>query len=124
MELKTYFFDTYALYEILHGNPNYKSYEKNVSIITTLLNLMELHFILLRIYDSKIANEAFDKFLEYIIDIKIEKIKEVNLFKFHYKTKKFSYVDCIGYVLARKLRVEFLTGDKAFENLENVRFVK
>ena len=32
--------------------------------------------------------------------------------------------DCIGYIMAKKLNIKFLTGDKEFENFLNVEFVK
>ena len=32
--------------------------------------------------------------------------------------------DCIGYILAKNIGIKFLTGDKEFENLDNVEFVK
>jgi len=46
--------------------------------------------------------------------------------KFRKKNKKrnLSYTDCIGYVYATENDLIFLTGDKEFENLENVEFVK
>ncbi len=34
------------------------------------------------------------------------------------------YIDCIGYVIARRMGVLFLTGDKEFEGLESAEFVK
>ena len=32
--------------------------------------------------------------------------------------------DCIGYIIAKRLGMKFLTGDKEFEGFENVEFVK
>ena len=47
-QLKSFFFDTYAFYELIKGNLNYKTYDKEIIVITTKLNLMELHYGLLR----------------------------------------------------------------------------
>jgi len=33
-------------------------------------------------------------------------------------------VDCIGYIIAKKSGVQFLTGDEHFKDFENVEFVK
>ena len=33
-------------------------------------------------------------------------------------------VDCIGYMTAKRLGVKFLTGDREFEGMDNVEFVK
>ena len=38
--------------------------------------------------------------------------------------KKISYVDAIGYQTALESGTKFLTGDKEFEELENVEYVK
>ena len=46
MEIKTFFLDTYALYEIIEGNENYIEYTKNVAIVTTKINIMELFYVL------------------------------------------------------------------------------
>ena len=51
---KAYFFDTYAFFEILNGNQNYSKYLKVVGA-TTKLNLMELHYGLLREYGKEFA---------------------------------------------------------------------
>ena len=38
--------------------------------------------------------------------------------------EKLSFIDCIGYYLAKKNKAKFLTGDEKFKNMENVEFVK
>ena len=38
--------------------------------------------------------------------------------------KDISITDYVGYFMAKNLGVKFLTGDKEFENFENVEFVK
>ena len=124
MGIITYFFDTYAFYEIIKGNQNYSPYKKDISIITTKLNLMELHYALLRVYDKETAESYYEEFLPLTIEVDDEIIKTSNLFKFENKEKKLSYIDCIGYTLSKKLGIKFLTGDKQFENLDNVEFVK
>ncbi|PIN75648.1 PIN domain nuclease [Candidatus Woesearchaeota archaeon CG10_big_fil_rev_8_21_14_0_10_37_12] len=124
MGITTYFFDTYALYEIIVGNPNYKKYSIGIAIVTTRLQLMELHYALLRTYSKEIADEKYDAFIDYCILIDDATIKEAMLFKFQNKSRKLSYVDCIGYLLAKKLNILFLTGDQQFETFENVEYVK
>lgn len=124
MGIKTYFFDTYAFYEIIKGNPNYEHYKKEISIITTKLNLMELHYALLRVYNKETADSYYEEFLPLIIEVDDGVIKESNIFKFENKEKRLSYVDCIGYTISKNLGIKFLTGDKQFENLDNVEFVK
>ncbi len=123
-EIKTFFFDTYAFYEIIQGNENYKPYEKEVSIITTKLNLMELHYGLLSLYGKEEADKYFDNFSQFCVEITDDIIKESNEFRNNNKKKKMSYIDCLGYICARRHGVLFLTGDKEFHDLDNVEFVK
>ncbi len=121
--VNNFFFDTYALFEIVHENKDY-SYYLNVGVITTKLNLMELHYRLLFLYGKKIAETAFSRFLPFVIDISDEIIKESNFFKLFNKNKNLSYIDCLGYTISKAMNIKFLTGDKEFNGLDNVEFVK
>jgi len=123
MEL-TYFFDTYALFEVFHENKNYLPYTKNISLITTKLNLMELHYSILRLYGEEKAEKAFNFFNKFCIEFDDEIIKGANKFRLKNYRRDLSYVDCIGYVLANKFNAKFLTGDEQFKDFENVEFVK
>ena len=118
-----YFFDTYAIIEVIKGNENYTKF-KNMKIITTILNLIELHYALLKNFDEGKANYFLEKYLNYIIGIDLDIIKEANKFRLKNIKKRISTTDSIGYVLSIKNGIKFLTGDKEFENLENVEFVK
>lgn len=120
----TFFFDTYAFLEIIKQNPNYFLYTKKISIITTKLNLMELHYILLRTIGKLEADRHYDRFLPFVVEITDDVFKRANEFKLINRRKKLSYVDCIGYIMAKLNNIKFLTGDKEFRNFENVEFVK
>ncbi len=122
--MHAFFFDTYAFYEIITGNPNYAKFTKDVKIITTKLNLMELYYQLLSLYNKDEAISLFRRYWEFIIPITDEDIIEAMDFrKAHYK-RDLSYVDCIGYIIAMKTGIPFLTGDKGFRDFPNVEFVK
>ena len=127
--VKTYFFDTYALIEIEKGNENYIPY-KEANVITTMLNIMEFYSSLLIDFKHEIAEEGFEYYSESSVTIPDEVFKEAVWFrlemmkKFMKKDGRPSYVDCIGYVIARRMGIKFLTGDKLFENLDNVEFIK
>jgi uncharacterized protein len=123
-KVTTFFFDSYAFFEIIEGNRNYKNYTKNIAIITTKLNLMELHYGLLRRYGKKTADEYYNKFKKYTIDISDEVIKKANDLKMALRQRKFSYIDCVGYILAITMNIKFLTGDKEFKHLNNVEYVR
>jgi uncharacterized protein len=120
---KDYFFDTYSLFEIIKENPNYTGY-LNVGIVTTRLNLMELHYALMRELGKDFADEHFRRLLPFVVGISNNDLIEANEFKLKNKKKRLSYVDCLGYIIARKRGFLFLTGDKEFKNFKDVEFVK
>ncbi len=122
--VRSFFFDTYAFYEIIEGNENYMPYAKDVVIFTTKLNLMELHYGLLVKYGKEQADAIYDELVKFTVDIDDKTIKEANEFRKMLKKRKLSYVDCLGYIIARSMNIPFLTGDKEFWDLENVKFVK
>ena len=119
---EVYFFDTYALIEIINGNKNYENYKKSQAI-TTILNLYELYYNLLKEHHEE-AKTYFVKILDLCVEIYPEFIIEASEFKLKHIKKNLSYADCLGYIMALRFGVKFLTGDKQFENLENVEFVK
>lgn len=120
-EKNAYFFDTYAFLEIIDGNKKYEKY-KNCIKVTTILNLMELHLSLLRGTNKEYAEKIYHKFMKHTVPVYDKAIFDGNKMKLRAKT--LSYVDCIGYAIARHHRIKFLTGDKAFRNIAGVEFVK
>ena len=119
------FLDTYAIFELIKGNLRYKEYQKEFRYLTTVFNLTELYYNLRRIGQTKnTSNNYFFKFSEFMITITPEILIDAGEFKLQHKKKKLSYADCIGYIAAKRMGVAFLTGDEAFEKMDNVIFVK
>ncbi len=119
------FLDTYAIIEIDRDNPNYTKYVlKPINAITTLLNLIEIHFYYLKNFGDEEAEEICKYVKPLIVPINDSIIKEATRFKLLHLKKRFSFADCIGYVVALKFNAKFLTGDYAFKDLDNVEFVK
>jgi len=118
-----YFLDTYALIEIVKGNINYKKYLE-LEFFTSIFNLYEFYYSLLKDFNEEIAKRFFEQFRNRVLDIKDEHIFKASEFKINNKKKNFSYADCLGYAIASAYGLKFLTGDKEFENLDNVEFVK
>ena len=118
-----YFFDTYAIIEIINGNNNYERFE-NELITTSALNIGELYYSLLREHGKKTAEYWTRRFNYDLIEIDVDSVIKAAKFRFVNKRKKFSYIDCIGYMLALNKNIKFLTGDKGFKDMENVEFVK
>mgnify|MGYP001562646051 CR=1 FL=1 len=118
-----YFFDTYALIEIIKDNENYNQYGKE-EIITSILNMGELYYSLLRNFNKQIAEEWEEKLIGCYLIVTEETIVKAMKFRFEHKDKNFSFIDCVGYILAKENNLKFLTGDKEFKEMENVEFVK
>lgn len=120
---ENFFFDSYALIEVLNGNPTYENYI-NAQITTSKLNIFEVYLKLIKENRILEAEEFLDKGYFYIVDYNREEIKYAAEMKNKYKKSNLSMTDCIGYAISLKYGIKFLTGDKQFENLENVEFVK
>lgn len=118
-----YFFDTYAIIEIMRGNNNYNPY-LNDEIITCNLNLGELFYSIIKEHNEKLAMKWVEMLKRNAFEADTETIIEAMKLKFKYKPKNFSYIDCIGYMMAKKHGIKLLTGDKEFSGVENVEYVK
>jgi len=119
-----YFFDSYAIIEMINNNPKYFQYREEL-VNTTTLNVSEVYYFLLRTHNKQTADYWIRNLnFNLIKTIKLEISLEVAQFRFRFKKKHMSYVDCLGYLLAKKLGLKFLTGDKEFKNMKNVEFVK
>lgn len=120
-----HFLDTYALIEIIKGNPDYKKYIKQ-PCITTAYNLMELYYALLRLYNEKTAENYYEHFRPICVPVREKTIKESMKFRLVQRKNGnlISYIDCIGYYVALELGIKFLTGEKHFKKLRNVEFIQ
>ena len=118
----TYFFDSYAIIELIKGNPNYVPYKES-RIATTVLNVVEVHYALLRDKGAEVAYAYFKSLIKWVIPFE-HIIPDANILKYSLRKHRLSSPDCIGYMMAKSQRIKFLTGDKEFENMPNVQFVK
>ena len=121
--IKKYFFDTYAVIELVSGNSFYAKFINETPTIT-LFNLAEIYYSAINNLDEFKAEEIYEKYSCCVVHISDEILKEALKFRKKNKKRNLSYTDCIGYIYALKNNLIFLTGDKEFENLENVEFVK
>ena len=70
------------------------------------------------------ADDIFSKFRNNVVEIDDETIKAAIKFRKEHKKQDLSYTDCIGYIYAKRNNLKFLTGDKEFENLPFIEFVR
>jgi len=119
---KQFVFDTYAIMELIKGNSNYKPY-LDVNFLINDFIFAELCYNLLR--ENKVkAEEYAKKYASYISKLEPDWIKEAMEFRLSWKDRNVSMTDCISYVMAKRLGIKFLTGDKEFKEMDNVEFVK
>ena len=118
-----YFFDTYAIIEIIKQNPNYRIYINEEATIT-IFNLAEIYWSVLNDFGEEKADIVFTGYKKAVVEIDDATLKDAIKFRKKHKNKDLSYTDCIGYMYAIKNNLIFLTGDKEFENMPNVEFVK
>lgn len=118
-----FFLDTFAIIEIIKGNTRYEKFLDS-ELFTSLLNLYEMYYNLLKASDEKLSKEKFLEFKEFAVPIEDSHIFLASKFRLANTKLRLSYVDCLGYVIAKEGGMKFLTGDAAFRGLENVEFVK
>ena len=121
---KKFFFDTYALIEIGNSNPNYEAYKEDIVILLSKLNLLEFSYYLFREKRESEIQGIFDNYLKHAVDYDRDVLIKAASMKFTHLKERLSFIDCIGYIMAKKHDVKFLTGDEKFRNMENVEFVK
>ena len=118
-----YFVDTYAIIEIIKGNEKYEKYVGE-ELCTTIYNLYELYYNLLREEGEEVAKNQFLRWKHIIISFTEQEIFQASRFKAQYKKRKLSYADALGYAVAQAQSILFLTGDQQFSDIKGVEFVK
>ena len=119
---ETFLFDTYALIELLNKNPNYEKYV-NCRIFVSDFIFAEFCY---KVINEGILNgeSLLNEIIPAIIYPSYDVIKKAMEFRVKNKKKEMSMTDCISYIMAKELGINFLTGDKQFENLDGVEFVR
>jgi predicted nucleic acid-binding protein len=124
--MATFFADTYAIVEFLKGSPEYLPY-KDAVLVTTEFNLCEFAYAVLRDYPDT-AQEICSQVRhgmrlshpgdrDYLRAARMRRL-------YARQGRKFSLIDCVGYSVAESLSIPFLTGDREFEGLPGVEYVK
>ena len=114
-------FDTYAFFEIIRGNPSYRKYAE-IHAITTIFNLAELNYNLKKEKGRQVADKYVDKYKAFLVEVTLEDVKKAMDLKVG--MKGLSIPDVVGYTVAKRLGIKFLTGDEGFRNMPDVEFVK
>ena len=122
MMTEKFVYDTYALIEILNKNPNYEKYVDEDILINDFI-FAEICYQLIKDKEKNSA-EYLREIEPAIVKLTTSIIRQAMKFRYENKRKKMSMTDCVSYFQAKELGIKFLTGDKEFENMSNVEFVK
>lgn len=118
-----YFSDTYAIIALAEGTLSYNKFQ-GIKIITSVLNIGEIYQTILRKHGKDTADNWFKKINFELLEITPEVIVDAIYFRHINRKKDLSLVDAAGYILSIKHNLKFLTGDRQFENMPDVEFVK
>jgi predicted nucleic acid-binding protein len=119
-----FFYDSYSVLAYLSDRPGYASYfEKNTGVLTRL-NLMEVHYAILRAHGARAAHEVLEAYSACEIDFSLVDIEASMKLRYELRKLELSYADALGYHIAKKEGLKLLTGDKVFEGLPGVEFVR
>ena len=127
-----YLADTYAFIEAFTGNPRYARILRTGQVVTTALNVLELHYSLLRREVPELEAESLSRAtLRLTVDISSDVALAAARTRFDINERcrkarskeRASYVDAWGYEAARSLGLSFLTGDPVFKGMPAVAFV-
>ena len=110
-----FYFDTYAFIEIINGSESYLPYEEVLGV-TTIFNLAELNWCLKKKVSESIADELTEKYKGLLVEVTVNDVKRAMSFRRMHKG--ISIPDAIGYTVAKKMNVKFLTGDEGFKDSE------
>lgn len=95
--------------------------------MTTWLNLMEVYYALLRDGGTEAkAREVVQAGRGYLLEFSLEDALDAMALRLRWRRrgKAISYVDAIGFHLAQKHGLAFLTGDPAFRRIHGVTFIR
>ena len=97
---------------------------KNFPTSISQWNLAEIYYNCIINLVLGNPDEIYNLYKDAVVEINDDSLKEAMKFRKENKKKDVSYTDCIGYIYAKRNGLKFLTGDKEFENMPNVEFVK
>lgn len=115
-----YFFDTYALVRLARGEPSYERFASE-PVHTDVGCLYEFVRWLMKTENSSRAREALAGLhAERLATTDEDLLQAAKLLRQH---PRMSAQDALGYCIARRADMTFLTGDGAFRRLPGVELV-
>ncbi len=115
--------DTYALVEIHNGNPKFVDLLNEDAAITDI-TMAEFYGDIYKKHNAATADYWHRKLSFICRNVPREVLIKAVRFRIDRKEQNLSFFDCVGYVFAKENGMKFVTGDKQFNQLEGVEFVK
>lgn len=119
------FFDSDVIYGVAVADPRFEKFVGEV-MATTRLNLMEVYYVLRRAGHAGRAVEVYRETLPHAIEFSDEDLIAAMDWRsenFRKKTRELSYIDAVGYWVARSNGLIFTTGDRKFSGYPGVAVV-
>lgn len=117
------FLDTYALVEIGLDNPSYRAVLQNDFRVCDII-LAEFYWVLIREGKKGEAEVWLNKLRPHSELTSLEGLIEAVQFRLAHRSANLSFPDAVGYTHARSKNGTFVTGDKSFEKLPHVKYIK
>src|SRR3989338_2186954 len=95
-------FDTYALLEIIRGNPNYAPYTEATPFLN-LFVLAELCWKLSLEHGKGVADRYTEKYAPGVCPLEAEDVKDAVQFRLTHRKKNMSFTDYVSYAQAKKM---------------------
>ena len=115
--------DTYALWEISKGNPKFQHLNERDFVIPDPI-LAEFYWALLLEYNKPAADYWFRQMSPYTKPVDKYLMAKAMNFRYQRKKQNLSFFDCVGYIYSQENNIKFVTGDKEFEKMPGVLFIK
>ena len=98
------------------------------NLLTSEFNLLELAYALTRDYGKREAVKILKIVRAFVTIVQPtdEDYAEASKLRIELRRqgRNLSLIDALGYIIARRLGILFLTGDREFKGLEGVEYVK
>ena len=77
-------------------------------------------------HGPKAASSILETFSKYLVDLGLTDVEGSMKMRLELKQKgrDVSHADAVGYFLARRMGVKFLTGDMAFRGMDDVQYLE
>ncbi len=117
------YLDTYALFEIGRDNPRYAFVFRFDFRVCDII-LSEFYWVLLREGRDQEAENWLGRIRSFSESTPLPLLIEAVKFRSENKSLNLSFPDAVGYIHAKANHGTFVTGDKSFEKLPHVKYVK